>query len=157
MKIMGIDPGMSGGLALLDGLALTVMKMPDNPVDLARQVQEWWPRIACLERVSAMPHDGRSSLAKFMENYGICRGVLAAFAIETMLVRPQQWQGRMGLASTPRVRGAPKLTPKEKARRKRDHKAMIAARAKSRWPGVRITLATADAAWIAAWGLQEFT
>ena len=47
--------------------------------------------VAYIEKVHAMPHDGRSSLFKFGVNYGIWLGILDAKGIKTIEVSPQKW------------------------------------------------------------------
>lgn len=47
--------------------------------------------IAYIEKVHAMPHDGRSSLFKFGVNYGVWLGILDAEEIRTIEVSPQKW------------------------------------------------------------------
>ena len=47
--------------------------------------------VAYIEKVHAMPHDGRSSLFKFGVNYGIWLGILDAKRIQTIQVSPQKW------------------------------------------------------------------
>ena len=67
--------------------------------------------VAYIEKVHAMPHDGRSSLFKFGVNYGIWLGILDAKGIKTIEVSPQKWmkwwENKLGI----------KL-PKEKKHRK---------------------------------------
>ena len=47
--------------------------------------------VAYIEKVHAMPHDGRSSLFKFGVNYGVWLGILDAQKIKTIEVSPQKW------------------------------------------------------------------
>ena len=47
--------------------------------------------VAYIEKVHAMPHDGRSSLFKFGVNYGVWLGILDAKGIKTIEVSPQKW------------------------------------------------------------------
>ena len=99
MTIIGIDPGASGALCftnsekkeiythkchkLISGRRLTV--------SMALNAYKTKEAIAYIEKVHAMPHDGRSSLFKFGVNYGIWLGILDAKGIKTIEVSPQKW------------------------------------------------------------------
>jgi len=111
MKI-GIDPGLTGALALLeddnsisDLLDMPVMPLTGkrNQVNAAalRKVIALWTRTetatAYLEQVSAMPGQGVSSMFGFGVSYGIVQGVLASLFIPVVFVTPQQWKKRAGL------------------------------------------------------------
>ena len=117
MKI-GVDPGLSGAIAVLnDDLSLVaVYDMPVMPVrkgknqvnaaalvkilssaiDYPRRLQP----TAYLEQVSAMPGQGVSGMFSFGTSYGIVQGALAALGIPMVLVRPQAWKARAGLKGT---------------------------------------------------------
>lgn len=113
MKIfLGVDPGASGAIAVLDedGVLLEIFDMPVvelkigkaikrrvSPELLAHVVSPYAGSVACLEKVSAMPNQGVSSMFAFGESYGIVRGVLATLQISTTLVTPAAWKGAMGL------------------------------------------------------------
>jgi hypothetical protein len=47
--------------------------------------------VAYIEKVHAMPHDGRSSLFKFGVNYGAWLGILHSKQIPVIEVSPQKW------------------------------------------------------------------
>ncbi len=115
MKI-GIDPGLSGAIAFLkdDGELISVVDMPVmagtgkrqqvNAAELVRILNpfpdvKWAPnsQIAYVERVSAMPGQGVSSMFSFGTSYGIVLGVLAALQIPVVLVHPATWKKRAGL------------------------------------------------------------
>jgi len=138
-------------LALHDGTTVTAVKMPDTACAIARAIESLMPDVAFIEDVWGHPTDGRASVFRFGTNFGIVLGVLAALHIEVRKVLPALWQVDMGLAQERLPKGSI-LSAKEKGKRKRDHKAMIRKRAQKRWPRAKLTSATADAAWIAAWG-----
>lgn len=96
---LGVDPGLSGGLALIskDGVIFEPMPCLDGVLDLAaltRWIRAHQPRIrvAFLEAVHAMPKQGVSSSFKFGRVYGNVEGVLAALGVPYVLVSPQRWQ-----------------------------------------------------------------
>lgn len=107
MRVLGVDPGAAGALAMLDTelSALVVCDMPNAIVKtgrtsrvqisefwLATQLETWQPDRAWIERVHAMPKQGVSSSFSFGLSYGVVRGVLAGLGIPTQLVTPQEWK-----------------------------------------------------------------
>ncbi len=136
-SILGIDPGASGGIALLSDDAPQAWKMPDTERDiydlLAEYSREYGPGHAYLEAVHAMPKQGLSSTWKFAQNYGFLRGCLIALEIPFETVTPRKWQQAMGC-----------LTHGDKNVSKR--------RSQELFPHLRITHATADSLLIATFG-----
>jgi crossover junction endodeoxyribonuclease RuvC len=109
--ILGIDPGLSGALALYDTAegAVEVIDMPVlelirngkkkrevSAQALANQLAGRNIKAAFLERVNAMPGQGVTSVFSFGRSLGIVEGVLAAYDIPTTLVTPQAWQKAVG-------------------------------------------------------------
>lgn len=111
MIILGIDPGLSGALALYDTSEQTV-EVFDMPVlelvrngkkkgevsaqALANLLAGRGIKAAYLERVNAMPGQGVTSVFSFGRSTGIVEGILAAYDIPTTLVTPQAWQKAVG-------------------------------------------------------------
>jgi crossover junction endodeoxyribonuclease RuvC len=109
--ILGIDPGISGAIAAVQGEALlwahdlpivseTVrgkLKRHIDPVALALAVKLAKPELVICERVSASPGMGVSSAFSFGETFGlICAAVhLAAPSVKFQLVTPQAWKTAM--------------------------------------------------------------
>jgi len=95
--IIGIDPGANGAISFTRGNRLYTYKCHPNitgratSVSMAMSAFNNKKCIAYIEKVHAMPHDGRSSLFKFGVNYGVWLGILAAKGIETIEVSPQKW------------------------------------------------------------------
>lgn len=114
MAYLGIDPGQSGGLALIDGDRVECCSMPlaGKAVDW-RALTDWiehldypWGKsVAYVEKVSAMPKQGVSSTFKFGLNVGGIHGVLGALGIPMVLVTPQAWKKRV-LAGTTKDKAA---------------------------------------------------
>ena len=111
---LGIDPGQSGGLSILDevGAAVLVEPMPETERDTADILEEFAPRVfvAAIEKVGAMPQQGISSTWKFGQHYGFLRGLLIALHFRFEEVRPQEWQRQIGCLS-----GGDKRVTKAKA------------------------------------------
>ena len=114
---LGLDPGISGALALLDGEeVLFVADMPVmekthgkgqqvNAAILADNIRHCQAIAAAdgqglkvyLEQVGAMPGQGVTSVFTFGEGFGVIKGVLGTLAVPYRLVRPQSWKKRAGL------------------------------------------------------------
>jgi crossover junction endodeoxyribonuclease RuvC len=98
MGILGVDPGLSGGLAIRakEGLIYEPMPVVGGEIDLAALTR--WLRahrdeieVALIEKVSAMPKQGVSSTFKFGDGFGSIKGILTALGIPFELVGPQKW------------------------------------------------------------------
>lgn len=110
--ILGIDPGLSGALALLspEGNVLAIEDMPTievvingkkrrnmPPVALANTIRILAPQKAFLENVGVRPGEGAVGAFSFGRNLGQIEGVLAALQIPTTLVHPATWKRRMNI------------------------------------------------------------
>jgi len=110
MTIIGIDPGLSGGIASIsdDACSAVVMPKAGDEID-ARAMAEillgLMPTVVVAEKVGAMPGQGLSSTFKFGKGYGTIIGVCAAYKIRLELVTPQKWKGVV-LAGTARDKQA---------------------------------------------------
>lgn len=140
-RIIGIDPGASGGIACFEyGGGFSVVKMPETErdvwehlVSLAFKDEERLGMFAVLEQVHSMPRQGVASSFKFGANYGMLRAFLIAADIPFETVTPAKWQRELGCLS----HGDKNVTKK---------------RAQELFPIKKITHATADALLIAEYG-----
>lgn len=109
VSILGIDPGLSGALAILhpkDGILLESMPVIGNELDLKRLnefLKDWAMdiRTAYLEKVHSMPKQGVASTFKFGRVYGALEALLVANAIPVIDVRPQVWMKTMHFGISP--------------------------------------------------------
>src|SRR5262245_15058059 len=95
--ILGIDPGITGGLAFLTGTQVWTYDIPNvaGEVDvdaLAGIVRMHQPAFAVIERAGAMPKQGVSSTFKYGVAYGALRAVVAVLHIPHRLVSPVVWK-----------------------------------------------------------------
>ena len=111
-RVIGIDPGASGAIALLlNGVLVSVHDMPTVtvtrnksqkrqvcPAGLSLLMQHLDPHKAIVEKVGAMPGQGVSSMFSFGRSVGIIEGVLAAKQIPVTFTTPQAWQKLSGAA-----------------------------------------------------------
>lgn len=140
MVYIGIDPGISGGIAVVteDGDAMHHHKMPETPDDVLACIgflggvdgASGRQNRAMLEKVSASPQMGVVSAFTFGKGYGALQMALAASKIAYDEVTPQKWQKAMQC-----------LTRGDKNVSKR--------RAQQLFPQVKVTHAIADALLIA--------
>jgi len=142
VRIIGLDPGQSGGAVLMDdtGIIDRIKFGGLTEHDTAETLIEWASDIpvrAWIEAVHSMPRQGVASSFKFGKHFGFLIGILTACSIPYDLVTPAKWQGVL------------------KCRTKGDKNVSKAA-AQRRWPDLRWTHALADAALIAEYGrLQQ--
>lgn len=139
MQYIGIDPGISGGCAIITDAEQVIDTFAWSTArDAADRIREavgiyptlvmpWNDTKALLEQVSAMPKQGVSSTFKFGTNYGTWIGILSTLGISFETLRPHVWMAGLGL------RG-----------KKRDPWASRR-RAQELYPQVKVTHAIADA------------
>lgn len=111
---IGIDPGVSGAIVLLDSMLHPVeyMRMPVmkegkanrvNAAELAENIREWqryYSVDAYVESVHSFSGQGVTSSFNFGHSAGVIAGVLAALEIPTVMVTPQKWKKRASLIGT---------------------------------------------------------
>jgi Holliday junction resolvasome RuvABC endonuclease subunit len=107
MRILGIDPGQSGALALYSTTSPSRILVEDMPV-VAKDInaaavtdiiRAWNPTVAVIEAVHSMPKQGVASSFKFGRSYGVVIGVVAALAIPSRFVAPTVWKKHYRLSS----------------------------------------------------------
>ena len=108
MKVIGIDPGLSGAIAVLnDKKVLKIIEMPVmaegkknkkqlNSAQLVNIIKENIndnEEIAVVvEQVNAMPGQGVTSMFNFGQTFGAIKGVCAALSLPIFFVRPSKWK-----------------------------------------------------------------
>lgn len=106
--IVGIDPGLDGGLSTLiksdDGRIVHIKSEPMPTIGGAKGKRmislagvknfllEANPHIVIMERVGAMPGQGVSSMWNFGHGVGVIEGIVFTLGLQTMFVLPQAWQ-----------------------------------------------------------------
>lgn len=97
--IMGIDPGLGGGIAILTDDSLILEPMPRDEAgaldlfELNKIISDHANDLRCafVEKVHAMPKNGVTGMFNFGRNYGIILGMLVANRVKIIDVRPQDW------------------------------------------------------------------
>ena len=103
MRIIGIDPGKSGAVALMDhGVLEGVIDMPwahdeASGVLLAAHIGLAQPDVVVVEKVHSMPGQGVASMFSFGKSYGIVIGVTTGLSHPLVKITPQEWKRANGL------------------------------------------------------------
>ena len=109
MRIVGIDPGKTGAIAVVEDTWADVQDCPVfgtrsrpgefNPVEMWRLLDAYNPNRIIIEQAQAMPKQGVSSTFQTGYGYGIWVGLIAAFVAEYEVpwtaVRPAVWKRAM--------------------------------------------------------------
>jgi hypothetical protein len=105
MRILGIDPGVSAGGALLptNGGPPSVFDLPivNNQINAGafrRMVHDLQPDLGVVEVVHSMPGQGVASTFKFGMACGLIRGVLLGYGLPVVDVHPTVWKRHFKLA-----------------------------------------------------------
>jgi len=103
MRVIGIDVGFKGAIALLGSKVDGVVMMPvakgekiylDLPMIVGR-LEMYQPDLVVIEKVSAMPKQGVTSVFRFGEQFGMIQGICSALNLPYILVRPQEWKKKI--------------------------------------------------------------
>ena len=99
-SIVGLDPGKTGALAIIDQYGVTAEAFPlyCNEIDI-RQISEYLAPlvdpVCYLEKVGSRPGQGVKSMFTFGEGYGKLKGMMEALCIPYVLVTPQAWKKKV--------------------------------------------------------------
>lgn len=113
---MGIDPGLSGAMALYDPIRNTCIDIFDMPIFKVSKKNEkkeidtirlsvlfdkWAPSIdfCAVEKVHSMPNQSSVSTFKFGIVTGIVLGIIAANYVRVVGCDPSVWKSALGLSS----------------------------------------------------------
>ncbi len=117
MKIIGIDPGLSGAIAILENnkvlnifdipvmsegkknkrqlnSALLVNLLKENINNKEEEV------VVVVEQVNAMPGQGVTSMFNFGQTFGAIKGICAALELPIYFVRPSKWKKHFELINS---------------------------------------------------------
>ena len=108
MRIIGIDPGLSGAIAVFDNNK--VLKIYDMPVMaegkknkrqlnsaqlvniIKENIKNYEEINVVVEQVNAMPGQGVTSMFNFGQTFGAIKGVCAALNLPIFFIRPSKWK-----------------------------------------------------------------
>ena len=111
--IVGIDPGVSGGIGFVkpDGTFWKCEHLPTmtvgtgkakgkrkiNAAELCRLLEAEQVTLCLIEKVASMPKQGVASVFSFGYSAGIIEGVVASLGIPYDFVTPQRWRKHYSL------------------------------------------------------------
>ena len=116
MKIIGIDPGLSGAIAVLENNK--VLNIFDIPVMsegkknkrqlnsallvnlLKENINKEEEVAVVVEQVNAMPGQGVTSMFNFGQTFGALKGICAALELPIFFVRPSKWKKHFELINS---------------------------------------------------------
>lgn len=151
-RVIGIDPGLAGGIAVLDidGNVVDIRKMPPTPQDILDCLRKYCGttifsnEVVCyLEKVGhGMPGQSSKSTATFARHNGHLEMALLALGIQTNEVTPNKWEKHYQLG-------------KSTGRSKTEWKNKLKAKAQQLFPKEKVTLAVCDALLLAEYGRKQ--
>jgi len=110
MRIVGVDPGINGGLCFMtDGVVNAVVKTPTYAYTVGsgkklkkkkmldaeivgELIKKFNPHAVYIEKVGGMPGQGITSTFNFGFVTGMVHGICGALKIKVTTVRPQEWK-----------------------------------------------------------------
>jgi len=139
--IVGVDCGLTGAVSLIDEMEGTYFSVVDIPTiqsaSSSRKVKNeinpaglreifatiTVPSIAVVERTSAMPGQGVSSMFSMGDSFGVVRGVLSALCVPIVYVAPVVWKKHFKIGSDKERARALAISyfPNAPLSRKKDH------------------------------------
>lgn len=114
MKVIGVDPGKKGAVALIEGSQLLhVFDMPVVTLKKGTKVcchtlnsklaelfyEHGQIDLAVIETVHATPQMGVTSSFDFGRSFGVVEMALVARGVRLEQVQPQKWKGALGLGA----------------------------------------------------------
>lgn len=145
-KIIGIDPGKSGGLTIYSiskNIIIESISMPETMQELLTLLKIYSKNSFCfLEKVQGLPGMSGSGMFTFGENYGHIAMALLSCKIPTETITPQKWQKEFQLGTKGKS-----TTSQWKNKLKQ--------RAENLFPSIKITLSTSDSVLIMEYGRRN--
>ena len=116
MRIFGIDPGIAGAIAILDGNEIIdVLDLPTmsegkknkkqlNSAHLSQyissNVKDINKTVVVVEQVNAMPGQGVTSMFNFGQTFGAIKRISATLKLPIYFVRPSKWKKHFELINS---------------------------------------------------------
>lgn len=141
-RVIGLDPGKSGGIAVVEELRTLTFKIPEDDGELFEILRGFPPSVVVLEQVGAVPGMPSVSSFTFGSEFGRLRMAAKAAGHEVHLVRPQKWKAAFGLI----------MYGKSLGRNDTEKKNADKIKAQELFPLIKVTHATADALLLARYG-----
>jgi crossover junction endodeoxyribonuclease RuvC len=116
MRIIGIDPGLSGAIAILEDNKIEELfdmpVMPDGKKNkrqlnsallvklIKDSIKNLEDTVMVVEQVNAMPGQGVTSMFNFGQTFGAIKGICAALELPIFFVRPAKWKKHFELINS---------------------------------------------------------
>ena len=116
MLIIGVDPGISGAISVLENKK--ILEIHDSPTMIdgkknkkqinGAQISNIIKKniitnkeiVVVVEHVNAMPGQGVTSMFNFGQSFGVIKGICAALSLPIYFVRPSKWKKHFNLINT---------------------------------------------------------
>ena len=116
MIIIGIDPGISGAISIVENKK--ILEVYDTPtmIDgkknkrqinsaqvtniIRERLKDGKEITVVVEHVNAMPGQGVTSMFNFGQSFGVIKGICAALSLPIYFVRPTKWKKHFNLIKT---------------------------------------------------------
>ena len=116
MRIIGIDPGLSGAIAILEDSRIKELfdmpVMPDGKKNkrqlnsallvklIKDRIKNLEDTVMVVEQVNAMPGQGVTSMFNFGQTFGAIKGICASLGLPIFFVRPAKWKKHFELINS---------------------------------------------------------
>ena len=116
MIIIGIDPGISGAISILENKKILEVYDTHTMIDgkkntkqingaqvtniIKERLKDGKEVIVVVEHVNAMPGQGVTSMFNFGQSFGVIKGICAALGLPIYFVRPSKWKKHFNLIKT---------------------------------------------------------
>ena len=116
MIIIGIDPGISGAISIIENKKILEVydtptmidgkknKKQINSAQVTNIIKERLDKekevVVVVEQVNAMPGQGVTSMFNFGQSFGVIKGICAALSLPIYFVRPTKWKKHFNLINT---------------------------------------------------------
>lgn len=110
MKILGVDPGINGGVAIVEITNVSVVidaidvpvigskaKERVDTIAVRKWIEQHQPALAFIERAQAMPKQGASSGFKYGRAVGALEATIALVGIAVQIIEPSVWKRALRL------------------------------------------------------------
>jgi crossover junction endodeoxyribonuclease RuvC len=116
MIIIGIDPGISGAISVIENKK--ILEVYDTPTmidgkknkrqinsaqvsNIIKEVIKTGKEVVvAVEHVNAMPGQGVTSMFNFGQSFGVIKGICAALSLPIYFIRPTKWKKHFNLIKT---------------------------------------------------------
>ena len=116
MIIIGIDPGISGAISIVENKKIIEVYDTPTMIDgkknkrqinsaqvtniIKERLNDDKEVIVVVEHVNAMPGQGVTSMFNFGQSFGVIKGICAALSLPIYFVRPTKWKKHFNLIKT---------------------------------------------------------